>query len=195
MSNISLFVTHHGELAILLLMTLESCCIPIPSEVVMPLAGFLAYQHTLNLWSVVLVGTLANLIGSLIAYGIGFYGGRPLIARYGKYVLLHERHLDKAENWFSRYGEVTVFFGRMVPAVRTFVSLPAGIARMRIWRFILFSVAGSIIWNIGMVYAGYELNANWKHFADHVKPFTYVGALIIVIALVAFWLNRSRNRN
>lgn len=160
----------------------------------MPLAGFLAYQHTLNLWTTILVGTLANLIGSLIAYTIGLYGGRPLIARFGKYVLLNERHLDKAERWFSKYGEVTVLFGRMVPAVRTFVSLPAGIARMRVWRFVVFSVIGSLVWNIAMVYAGYELNANWKRFSDHVKPFTYVGLVIIVIALAAFWINRSRKR-
>ncbi|SDW19500.1 membrane protein DedA, SNARE-associated domain [Alicyclobacillus hesperidum] len=190
-SHLHLFIVQHGLLAIFVLMALESCCIPIPSEVVMPLAGFLAFRHLIGFWPALIVGTIANLVGSLIAYAIGDYGGRPFVLRYGRYIGLNARHLDKAEHWFNRFGEVTVFFGRMVPAVRTFVSLPAGFARMRMGRFIVFSLIGSAIWNLGMLYAGYQLNKNWQVFADHVKPFTYVGAVILVIAVIAFWMRRK----
>jgi membrane protein DedA with SNARE-associated domain len=160
----------------------------------MPFAGYLSFVGTLSFWPVVFIGTAGNVVGGLAAYAIGKYGGRPFISRFGKYVLLNENHLDKAETWFQKYGEVTVFFGRMVPAVRTFVSLPAGVAEMRLGRFIVFSAIGSFIWNVAMTYAGFQLHAHWATLSDKLKPFTYVGALILLLAVVWFWLNRKRNR-
>ncbi|WAH35730.1 DedA family protein [Alicyclobacillus dauci] len=192
LSGLNVLISHHGNIAIFLLMALESTCIPIPSEVVMPFAGYLAYVHTLSFWPVVIIGTIANVVGGLIAYAIGLYGGRPFIQRFGKYVLLSPRHMDKAEHWFQKYGEVTVFFGRMVPAVRTFVSLPAGIARMPIWRFIIFSALGSLPWNFAMVYAGFQLHAHYAVIAEKLKPLTYVGAAILVIAVLWFWFSRRK---
>lgn len=195
MSGISLLISHFGDAAIFLLMALESCCIPIPSEVVMPFAGYLAYIHTLNFWPVIIIGTVANLAGSLVAYAIGMFGGRPLIRKFGRVILLSEHHLDKAEKWFSKYGEITVFFGRMIPAVRTFISLPAGIARMSLVRFIVFSLLGSLPWNFAMVYAGYQLHARWQVISDKVKPFTYVGIIIIIVALLWFWFSMRNRQN
>ncbi|SIS78173.1 membrane protein DedA, SNARE-associated domain [Alicyclobacillus vulcanalis] len=195
MSHLTALVIHHGLLGIFLLMALESCCIPIPSEVVMPLAGFLASRHLIGFWPAVIVATVANLVGSLIAYAIGSYAGRAFVLRYGRYVGLSARHLDRAERWFGRFGEATVFFGRMIPAVRTFVSLPAGFARMSLARFIVFSLFGSLVWNLALVYGGYQLNRNWQILADHVKPFTYVGAAILVAAVAWFWLRRRSRQD
>jgi len=194
-SHLTTLVIHHGLLGIFVLMALESCCIPIPSEVVMPLAGFLAYRHLLGFWPAVAVATVANVVGSLVAYAIGNYAGRAFVLRYGRYVGLTPRHLERAERWFHRFGEATVFFGRMVPAVRTFVSLPAGFARMSLARFVLFSLLGSFVWNLALVYGGYQLNKHWQLLADHVKPFTYLGAAILVAALLWFWLLRRAGQS
>lgn len=194
LSALSLLISHYGNTAIFVLMTLESACIPIPSEAVMPFAGYLSFTHVLNFWMVVSIGTIANVVGGLIAYAIGMYGGRPFITRVGRYVLLSPHHVEVAEKWFNKYGEVTIFFGRMVPAVRTFVSLPAGIARMNLSRFILFSLLGSLLWNFAMTYAGFQLHAQWGVLASKMKPLSYIGALILVAAVVLFWTNR-RNRS
>lgn len=194
MSGLSVLISHYGNTAIFLLMTIESICIPIPSEVIMPFAGYLAYVHTLSFWPVVVIGTLGNVVGGLIAYAIGYYGGRPFIRKFGRYVLLNHRHLDKAEIWFRKYGEATVFFGRMVPAVRTFVSLPAGVAKMPLLRFIIFSALGSLPWNFAMTYAGFQLHAHWSTIEEKLKPFTYIGAAILVIAVLWFWFSRRQNR-
>ncbi|GMA62232.1 alkaline phosphatase [Alicyclobacillus fastidiosus] len=195
MSGLSVLISHYGNTAIFLLMMIESMCVPIPSEVIMPFGGFMADQGLLNLWSVVVIGTAGNVVGGIIAYAVGRYGGRPLIQRYGKYILLSVHHLDRADHWFERYGEITVFFGRMVPAVRTFVSLPAGVAKMSVWRFILFSVLGSLPWNLAMTYAGFQLHAHWSAIEEKLKPLTYIGALILVVAVLVFWFRRNKPRH
>lgn len=192
LSGLSVLISHYGNTAIFLLMLIESICIPIPSEVIMSFGGFMAAQGTLNFWWVIVIGTVANVLGGLIAYAIGRYGGRPLILRYGRYVLLSPEHLQRAETWFSRFGELTVFFGRMVPAVRTFVSLPAGFASMSVWRFLVFSALGSLPWNFAMTYAGFQLHAHWDVIDEKLKPLTYAGALILVAAVVWFWFRRKK---
>lgn len=195
MSGLSVLISHYGNTAIFFLMALESCCILIPSEVVLPFAGYLAYHHTLNFWTIVIVSTIANAVGSLVAYGIGLYGGRPFIRRFGKYVLLNEQHLHKAEHWFHKYGEITIFIGRLVPAVRAFVSLPAGVAKMSLWRFLLFTILGSLPWNMALTYAGLELHAHWNIVDEKLKPLTYIGALVLVLLVLWFWFSRgSRKR-
>lgn len=186
------FIAHHGSLAVFLLMTLESACIPIPSEVVLPFAGYLAYHHSMSITVAVLVSTLANVFGGLLAYAVGLYGGRPFILRYGRFILLSERHLDSAERWFARYGEITVLVGRLLPAVRTFISLPAGVAKMPLGRFIIYSALGSLPWNLGLVLAGYQLGKHWNVVEHATKPLTYAGAAVLVLAALWFWFGRKR---
>ncbi|HET7313114.1 DedA family protein, partial [Salinisphaera sp.] len=154
-------IEHYGLLAVFVLSTLESACIPIASEVVVPPAGFLAYQGALSLWGVVAAATLGNVAGGWIAYAVGRRGGRPLIRRYGRYIWLSERHLARAEAWFTRRGEITVFVARLLPAFRTFISLPAGIGEMPLGRFLIYSLLGSLPWNLALALAGYEFGAHW----------------------------------
>jgi membrane protein DedA with SNARE-associated domain len=189
-SHIVNFISTHGNIAIFILMTLESACIPIPSEAVMPYGGYLAYVHTLSFWPVVIIGTLANVVGGLIAYYVGYYGGRPLIRRYGRYILLSEKHLSQSEAWFQRYGEWTVLIARMLPAFRTVISLPAGIAKMSVGRFIVFSALGSLPWNFALTLLGFELGKNWDVVEHHSKPLTYIGVAVIVLILLYFWFGR-----
>ncbi|GGI97585.1 alkaline phosphatase [Alicyclobacillus cellulosilyticus] len=189
-AHLSTWVAHYGMAAVFILMTLESACIPIPSEAVVPYAGYLAAEHTLSLPAVILVTTAANVFGGLIAYAVGLYGGRPFILRCGRYVLLRPSHLERAEAWFARYGEITVFVCRLLPALRTFISLPAGMAKMRLWRFILYSALGSLPWNFALAVAGYELGRHWSQVDTYVKPLVYVGAAILAAAVVWFWLGR-----
>ncbi len=129
-----------GYFGITILMALESACIPIPSEIIMPFSGFLVFAEKFSLWSVVLWGTIGNLIGSIIAYFVGYYGGRPLVEKYGKYILISHHELALADSWFQKYGGLSVFFSRLLPVVRTFISLPAGIARMPFLKFCLYTV-------------------------------------------------------
>jgi membrane protein DedA with SNARE-associated domain len=184
------FVQHEGYLALFILMVLESTCIPIPSEAIVPYAGYLSHQGQLNLLSVILVATVANVVGGYIAYLIGHYGGRAFVLKYGRFVLLNRHHLERAENWFQRYGEITVFVGRLVPAVRTFVSLPAGIANMKLSKFLLYSFLGSLPWNIALAIAGEELAAHWTVIANHLKPMSVIGAVVLVLLVFWFWFGR-----
>ena len=169
-------LTHYGLLIVFVTMVAESACIPIPSEVVVPYGGFLAAQGHTHLWMVIVVATVANLVGSSIAYAVGRYGGRALFVRYGRYVGVSAHHLDKADRWFVRYGPVTVFFTRMMPGVRTFISLPAGIAKMPVVKFLLYSLFGSVIWNTALAYLGYAAGKAaghrmpWDKSAGHVQP-------------------------
>ena len=196
---------NHGLLIVFLTMMAESACILIPSEIVVPYGGFLAAQGHTHLWAVIVMACAANLVGSSIAYTVGRYGGRALFLRYGRYVLVTPHHLDKAESWFDRRGEVTVFFTRMMPGVRTFISLPAGIARMNVGKFLLYSVLGSIPWNIGLAYLGYgagkAAGANaWDNLQAQFSRYNeifYVVLAVFVIAVISYgvWhLRRRKNR-
>lgn len=199
MSNhFNLWIAHDGYFGLFLLMLLESACIPIPSEVVVPYAGYLSHQGALSIVPVILVATLANVVGGYIAYMIGYYGGRPFVLKYGRFILLNPHHLEKAEQWFAKYGEITVFLGRLVPAVRTFVSLPAGMAKMRLGKFLFYSFLGSLPWNIALTIAGYQLAAHFDIIDKHLKPLSTIGAVILGLAVLWFWFGqRSRriNRN
>jgi membrane protein DedA with SNARE-associated domain len=189
------FVTHYGSLAVFILMTLESTCIPIPSEAVMPYAGYLAFTGHMSFVTAVIVGTLANVVGGLIAYYIGKKGGRAFILRYGRYVLLNEHHLIRAETWFARRGEITVFVARLLPALRTFISLPAGVANMPLGKFIVYSLLGSLPWNLALVWAGFALGQNWDTVGTYLKPLTYFAAAVLVLSVLWFWFGRRRARN
>lgn len=151
----------------------------------------------LNFWLVVFAGIAGNLVGSLIAYYIGKFGGRALVLKFGKYIFLNVKHLDKAELWFGRYGARAVFFGRVLPVIRTFISLPAGIAKMNVWKFVIYTILGCIPWNIFLTWLGYSLGSNWSVVEKYTRPISYL-MLALVIAIVVYlaykvWNKRARN--
>jgi membrane protein DedA with SNARE-associated domain len=197
----------HGLLIVFLTMVAESACIPIPSEIVVPYGGFLAATGHTHLWAVIVVATAANIVGSGIGYGVGRYGGRALFLKYGRYVLIQKHHLDKADRWFERRGELTVFFTRMMPGVRTFISLPAGIAKMPVGKFFFYSLLGSIPWNAALAYLGYAAgkaaggqDADWNKLQDQFGRYNhifYIVLAVVVAALIAWgfwrwWRRRKR---
>src|ERR671928_569158 len=150
-----------GYTGIILLMAIESACIPLPSEIIMPFSGYLVSRHELNLWWVGIAGAVGCVLGSLVAYWVGMYGGRPMIEKYGRYILLSRHDLDLADRWFARYGEAIVFFSRLLPVVRTFIAFPAGVARMNMTRFTVYTFLGSLPWCIGLAYVGQLLGEQW----------------------------------
>ncbi len=174
-------------------MAIESACIPLPSEIIMPLAGwFLVDARGLGVEWLLLAafcGALGNLIGSLIAYAVGAWGGRPLLLRYGRYFLISRHEVEQAERWFARYGDRAVFISRMLPVIRTFISLPAGIARMNIWRFSILTFVGSFPWSLGLAWAGYLLGENWERIREWMRP-ADIPILIVLAALVAWYIYR-----
>lgn len=170
-----------GYAAVFVLMVLESACIPIPSEITMPVGGLLAAEGTLNLWVVGLVGAFANLVGSWIAYAVGATGGRAFVMRYGRYVRVSEHDLDRADAWFARYGDWAVFIARLVPLLRALINYPAGVARMPLGRFLLFSTLGSLPWNAALLLAGYLLGANYDDLYAAVRPFEYVIYAFVIL--------------
>lgn len=183
-----------GVWGILIGMLLESACIPIPSEVIMLSGGFLVFGGSLSFAEVAIAGIAGNLIGSLIAYYAGMAGGRRLLDKYGKYILLNEHHLKQAEQWFGRFGESTVFFTRMLPFIRTFISLPAGIAGMKFWKFAVFTTLGCVPWNLALVYLGYRLGGNWSIVEQYMRPVSYAVCGITVL-LLAWWLLRRKKNS
>jgi membrane protein DedA with SNARE-associated domain len=186
-----------GYLGVMIAMTIESAMIPLPSELILPFAGFLVADRSAvepltggpwNFWLVVIFATIGNTLGSLIAYGIGAWGGRPFLERYGKYLLIREHEIEVADHFFERWGSQTVFIGRLLPIVRTFISFPAGVARMDLRRFVVYSTAGAFIWSAILVYAGTVLGANWEDIRRMLQPFDLaIAVLVIVGALGLLW--------
>ena len=182
-------ISHLGYGGIVLLMALESGCIPLPSEIIMPFAGYLAATGAMTLWAAALAGAIGCQIGSLVAYYIGAYGGRPLVERYGRYVLFSHHDLDLADRWFRRHGNITVFVARLLPAIRTFIALPAGISRMEIWRFNLYTFTGSFIWSLGLAWIGMKLGSHWDTLGPYFnRSETAIGAFLVAGA--AWYLYR-----
>lgn len=184
------FSTYWG---IFLMMTAESACIPIPSEIIMPFAGFLVAQGKLSFWLVILAGTLGNLIGSLLAYLIGSSGGYALIKKYGKYILISYHDLQKAHSWFEKKGEVTILVSRILPVIRTFISLPAGVAKMDLKKFTFFTLLGSLPWSIGLVYLGTKMGENWNKLQVYFHKFDLLIGIILIAGIV--WYIRRHIKN
>jgi membrane protein DedA with SNARE-associated domain len=181
-----------GYAAPFFLMALESCNIPIPSEVILPLSGFLVGQGQFSFWPAVLAGTFGGALGSAASYWIGALGGRPLMLKYGKYVLISAADAHKADLFFERYGQATAFFSRLLPVVRTFISLPAGITRMNFPKFLVYTVAGSLLWSIVLVYVGEVLGRNWLEVRAELQRFDYAVAAIILLAIALYvWRHLS----
>ena len=193
-----------GYLGVALWVAIESVIIPIPSELVLPFAGFLVGQGTAiepitgqpwNFFLVVFAGTLGATAGALIAYAIGAWGGRPIIERWGRYLGISSADLDRAEAFFERHGEAASFFGRMLPVIRSLVSFAAGVSRMRLGRFVVFSFLGSLPFTAVLVFAGMQLGANWETIGGVIKQFEYaVLAVLIVIALAWIWMRIIKPR-
>jgi len=184
-----------GYVGVMLAMAIESAMVPLPSELILPYAGFLVSDPSQlepltgqpwNFLIVVVVATIGNTLGSLIAYAIGAYGGRPLLERYGKYVLIRPHEIDLADDFFAKHGAATVFIGRLLPIVRTFISFPAGVARMPIGKFIAYSTAGAFLWSMLLVYAGTVLGENWTQIRHALQPFDLAIAVGVVALVVVF---------
>src|SRR6266446_3191307 len=181
-----------GYSGIVLLMAIESACIPLPSEIIMPFSGYLVSTGQMNLWLVALAGAVGCVLGSLVAYWAGMKGGRPLIEKYGRYVLVSRRDLDLADRWFEKRGEIIVFVSRMLPAIRTFIAFPAGVARMNLKRFVIYTFAGSFPWCLGLAYVGQKLGEKWNR-DDTLKTWFHRFDFLIGIAaviLIAWWIWR-----
>jgi membrane protein DedA with SNARE-associated domain len=181
-----------GYGGVCLLMAIESACIPLPSEIIMPFAGYLVSKGEMNIWGVGIAGAVGCVLGSLVAYWVGMYGGRPLIEKYGRYVLISRQDLELADRWFGRYGEVIIFTSRLLPAIRTFIAFPAGVARMNLPRFVLYTFAGSLPWCLGLAYVGQKLGEKWNKDETLKTLFHRFDFVIGIIGLLAviWWVRR-----
>jgi membrane protein DedA with SNARE-associated domain len=184
-----------GYIGVMIAMAIESAMIPLPSELILPYAGFLVSDPSQlepltdepwNFWLVVIFATIGNTLGSLVAYAIGAYGGRPFLERYGRYLLIRPHEIELADAFFQKHGNATVFIGRLLPIVRTFISFPAGVARMPIVPFILYSTAGAFLWSALLVWAGTILGANWADIRHMLQPFDLAIAVAVAAAILGF---------
>ncbi len=187
-------VAELGLAGIFVLMLLESACIPIPSEATMLFAGFNVSEGEYSLLAVTLVGSFANLVGSWLAYAVGYYGRVDILERHGRKLHIKPEHLRWADRWFERHGDATVFFTRMLPIIRTFISLPAGVARMPFWRFSVLTLAGCLPWVFALSFIGQQVGANWEDWKDSLHYFDYFVAACIVGGIAYLLIRRNRTR-
>jgi membrane protein DedA with SNARE-associated domain len=186
-----------GSIGLLFLMVAENLFPPIPSEAILPLAGFLVGRGELGGVQAILAATAGSVLGAFILYALGRWGGRAVVLRYGRVLRVTENDLDRAEGWFERYGDAVVLFGRMVPLGRSVVSIPAGMLKMPVWRFTLLTTIGSALWNMLLVGAGWFLGANWERVSAIVGSISnavFLIALVVVVTLAIYWFRRPRRR-
>lgn len=181
-----------GYFGVALLMGLESAAIPIPSEVIMPFAGFLASQGRMTLLGAALAGAVGSVVGSWAIYELARYGGRPLLEKYGKYIFIHKSHLESTDRFFQRYGLWATFIGRMLPVFRTYISIPAGIAGINLKKFLMLCFIGSFIWSYLFALLGMKLGEHWDKIKDYMH-YISIGILIVVIVLIARWFWKNLN--
>lgn len=178
-----------GLWGIVVMMAIESACIPLPSEVIMPFSGYLVSQGRFTLWQTAVAGAIGCVVGSMVAYAVGRYGGRQFIWKYGKYVLISHHDMETADRWFDRHGQFAIFFSRLLPVVRTFISLPAGIAKMRFGMFVLWTFVGSLPWCYVLAYIGFKMGDNWDTLGVYFHKFDAVIGIVIVAGIV-WWVWR-----
>lgn len=183
-----------GLAGVFVLMLLESACIPVPSEATMLFAGFNVHNGEYSLLAATAAGVVGNLVGSWIAYGVGYWGRVDLIEKHGHKILIKQHHLDWADRWFAKYGDATVFFTRMLPIIRTFISLPAGVARMPFWRFTTLTLLGCIPWVFMLTFIGKKAGENWTDWKDNLHYVDYAVAALIVVGLVYLFIRNRRSR-
>ncbi|HWF93193.1 MAG TPA: DedA family protein [Terriglobales bacterium] len=193
---ISSLIKAAGYTGVAILMGIESACIPLPSELIMPFAGYLVFTGTMKLFWVATAGAIGCNLGSLVAYEIGCYGGRPLVERYGRWILLSHRELDWADRFFLRWGYLAVLIARMLPVIRTFIALPAGIARMPRGRFHIYTFLGSWPWCLALAYFGMKMGEHWRELGKYLHEFDVVIVAALAIGFIWFvwshWQNRIR---
>jgi membrane protein DedA with SNARE-associated domain len=187
-------ISHSGYLGIVFLMSIESACIPLPSEVIMPFSGYLVSMGRFRLGWVALAGAIGCNIGSVVAYYVGSLGGRPLVEKYGRYVLVTRHDLELADRFFARYGDWAVFIARLLPVVRTFIAFPAGVARMNFLRFNIYTFLGSLPWCLALAYAGEKLGESWITLRTYFHRFDTVIGIVILLGVIWFIRNRWQNR-
>jgi len=186
-------ISSWGYFGVGLMMAIESVCIPLPSEIIMPFAGFLVAQGKFTLLGVTLAGALGCLVGSVAAYAVGIYGGRAFIEKYGGYILISKHDLNLADKFFNKYGSSAIFFSRLLPVIRTFISLPAGIAKMNFTKFVVYTFLGSLPWCFALAYIGKKLGDNWDTLGVYFHKFDFV--IVIVILLGVAWYIRRYFKN
>lgn len=184
-----------GYGGIVLMMGIESACIPLPSEIIMPFSGFLVFQGRFTLLGVTLAGSAGCLLGSIIAYLVGIYGGRIFIEKYGRYFLISKHDLEMADNFFNKYGASAIFFSRLLPVIRTFISLPAGIARMNFNKFAVYTFLGSIPWCFALAYIGKKLGDHWDILGQYFHKFDAAIIVLFIAGIIWFIINRFNNLN
>jgi len=189
------FLGQFGYWGIALGMLVESACIPLPSEIVLPFGGFLAARGDITFTEAIIAGQMGGLVGSILAYGIGRYGGRSLLERYGKYVLISKHEIDVADRWFAQRGELTVFLARLMPGVRTFISLPAGVAEMNFGRFLFYSFLGMLPWSFLFTYLGYRLGNHYSLVREYLHRFDLVIIALLAAAVGWFIWYKLRRRD
>lgn len=188
-------ISDAGYLGLTFLMALESMVAPVPSEAVMPFAGFLIYQGQMHWEAVIFFSTLGSIIGSVVSYYIGMNFGRPLIIKYGKYLLLKEHHLELTEKFFDKFGQKTILLSRFIPVVRHFISLPAGASRMNLGVFALYTIIGAAAWNTFLAYLGYRLGGNWSVIRTYSEKLDIIVVILIVLGLGhLLYQNRKKKR-
>jgi membrane protein DedA with SNARE-associated domain len=188
-------ISSMGYWGILAMMAIESACIPLPSEVIMPFSGYLVFTGRFNFWLVGLVGAIGCNVGSAVAYYVGAHGGRPLIEKYGRYVLIAHEDLEWADRWFLRYGDATVFFSRLLPVIRTFIAFPAGVVRMNLLKFHLYTFVGSLPWCLALAYAGLKLGERWESLSVYFHRMDLVLGIVIVAGVIYFVKRHLRKEN
>ncbi|MGH8372225.1 MAG: DedA family protein [Gammaproteobacteria bacterium] len=174
-----------GYGGIVLLMAIESACIPLPSEIIMPFSGYLVFRGEFILWLVALSGAVGCVLGSLVAYWVGAKGGRPLVEKYGRYILVSQHDLALADRWFGHHGDIIILIGRLLPVVRTFIAFPAGVARMPLAKFVIYTFIGSLIWCWTLAWIGLRLGEHWDTLGVWFHRFD--GLIVGVIALAGIW--------
>ncbi len=184
-----------GYTGVVLMMAIESACVPLPSEIIMPFSGYLVSTGRFGLWGVSVAGAGGCVIGSAIAYWVGYYGGRPMAEKYGKYVLITNHDLNIADNFFKKYGNAAVFISRLLPVVRTFISLPAGIARMNFWQFVIYTFFGSLPFCYLLAYVGKKLGDNWNTLGVYFHKFDLVIGIVILIGIIWFVRRHMKTRS
>jgi len=182
---ITKFIDATGYITVFISMVLESMVFPVPSEAIMPFAGFLIAEGKFSFFGVILISTLGSIIGSLISYYIGYYGGKPFITKFGKYFLLDQEEFEATNRFFQKRGSITIFICRFIPVIRHLISLPAGMAKMNIWKFSILTVIGAGLWNSFLAYVGFRLRQNWQLVMEYSKT---IDEIIVVILLVLIGL-------
>lgn len=186
------FISTTGYVGIFLLMILESALIPIPSEIIMPFSGFLVTSGKFHPIAVILAGSLGNLVGSVLTYYIGIKFGRAFIIKYGKYIFFKENHLEFTDKLFKKYGDRISFVGRLLPLIRTYVSLPAGIGKTNLVKFVFYTFAGSVIWNTMLTFAGIQLGNNWENI-DKYSIYLDIAAIFAIVVFIVWIISKRRS--